>query len=99
MQNFIEETLEIIGDKGIKECKLGFMSSGDDDTQVHAKGESKEALMSFLNSLPERAREYDNSYGCQEWEGWVSFQDGTWIERSEYDGSEWWSYRSCPKLS
>ena len=107
MSNFIEETLEVIDGREVKEFNLEFysldFSDADDDndrrTTASAKGVGKEALMSFFAQLPERAIDYDSGYGSQEWEGWVSFTDGTWIERSEYDGSEWWSYRSCPKLS
>lgn len=105
MSNFIEETLEAIGTKEVKEFKLEFYSldfgNGDDDirTRADAQGTGKEALMSFFAQLPERAIEYDSGYGSQEWEGWISFQDGSWIERSEYDGSEWWSLKACPKLS
>ena len=74
------------------------MSNDDDDIQVSKKGIGKKALMSFFDKLPSRAIEYDSGYGLQEWEGWISFQDGSWIERAEYDGSEWWSYKTCPKL-
>jgi len=36
--------------------------------------------------------EYDDGYGSQELEGIVLFKDGTWLEREEYDGSEWWRF-------
>lgn len=106
MSNFIEETLEAINGREVKEFKLEFysldFSDADDDndirTESSAQGAGKEALMSFFAQLPERAIDYDSGYGSQEWEGWVSFTDNTWIERSEYDGSEWWSHKSCPKL-
>lgn len=42
--------------------------------------------------------DYDDGYGSQVWSGWVSFTDGTWIERHEYDGSEWWEYKKTPSL-
>lgn len=42
--------------------------------------------------------DYDDGYGSQVWSGWVSFTDGTWIERHEYDGSEWWEYKETPSL-
>jgi prophage pi3 protein 38-like sequence len=107
MSNFIEETIEAIGERKVKEFKLEFYSldwgdDGDDNdvrTRADAQGTGKEALMSFFSTLPERAIDYDSGYGTQEWSGWISFQDGTWLERAEYDGSEWWSYKSCPKLS
>ena len=80
---------------------LDFDGNDDNDvrTEASAQGVNKEALMSFFNTLPERAVNYFDGYGSQEWDGWISFTDGSWIERSEYDGSEWWAYKSCPKLS
>jgi hypothetical protein len=43
--------------------------------------------------------EYDNGYGGQILHGivWL-MEDNTWIERGEYDGSEWWEYRKCPQI-
>jgi len=29
----------------------------------------------------------------------VVFTDGTWLERREYDGEEWWEYVSTPQQS
>jgi hypothetical protein len=41
--------------------------------------------------------EYDSGYGCQELDGVIWYKDlNTWSERGEYDGSEWWEYKSCP---
>ena len=39
--------------------------------------------------------EYDNGYGSQELFGEIIFKDGSWLERGEYDGSEWWSYKKA----
>jgi hypothetical protein len=55
-----------------------------------------EDLQDFLNQLD---FEYDSGYGGQELFGTVWFDDGTWAERGEYDGSEWWSYLRCPSIS
>lgn len=41
---------------------------------------------------------YDNGYGGQELFGIVYFNDGTWLERGEYDGSEWWEHITTPTL-
>ncbi|QNI21485.1 hypothetical protein [Salmonella phage 3sent1] len=30
--------------------------------------------------------------------GNVWFTDGTWLERGEYDGSEWWEYKATPAI-
>lgn len=40
--------------------------------------------------------DYDNGYGGQELFGTIVFKDGTWLERGEYDGSEWWEHRKHP---
>ena len=51
--------------------------------------------LAFLNLLDFR---YDNGYGSQELEGDIWFEDGTWAERCEYDGAEWWEYRVLPEI-
>ena len=42
---------------------------------------------------------YDTGYGMQEVDGrvWL-MEEGAWLERGEYDGSEWWEYRKCPQI-
>lgn len=47
----------------------------------------------FIQSLD---FEYDSGYGGQELFGTVWFKDGTWSDRGEYDGSEWWEHHICP---
>ncbi len=43
--------------------------------------------------------DYDNSYGAQEIASdLVVVGDGWWLERFEYDGAEWWDYKSTPIL-
>ncbi len=42
--------------------------------------------------------EYDAGYGGQNLFGTIWFQDGTWAERGEYDGSEWWEHRAVPNI-
>ncbi len=41
---------------------------------------------------------YDSGYGGQCIFGYIWYDDGTWSERGEYDGSEWWVYKSCPEI-
>lgn len=55
---------------------------------------TKEDAMDFLCSLN---FEYDNGYGIQHVYGTIVFKDDSWLERREYDGSEWWEYKSVPK--
>jgi hypothetical protein len=42
--------------------------------------------------------EYDRGHGMQEIFGTVWFEDGTWAERGEYDGAEWWELRERPEI-
>ena len=56
---------------------------------------TKEDYMTFLESLD---FSYDNGYGGQNLYGMVWFQDGSWLERYEYDGTEWWGHRTLPDI-
>jgi hypothetical protein len=49
----------------------------------------------FLKALDFK---YDNGYGGQQLSGEIWLDDGTWMERGEYDGSEWWEHRICPDI-
>lgn len=40
---------------------------------------------------------YDDGYGCAEInEGLKIVGENWWLERHEYDGSEWWEYKEKP---
>ena len=56
---------------------------------------SGEELSRFLDSLDFM---YNHGYGFQSLYGNVWFEDGTWLSRGEYDGSEWWQYNACPDV-
>jgi hypothetical protein len=60
------------------------------------EGYTQEEYEEFLNQLDFK---YDNGYGGQQIYGiiWL-MEEGTWLERGEYDGSEWWEYKKCPKI-
>lgn len=49
----------------------------------------------FLNQIDV---EYDESYGCQELFGTIWMENGTWMERFEFDGSEWWRVMTQPEI-
>lgn len=55
---------------------------------------SDEQCREFLNAL---AFDYNNGYGLQVVYGTIMLKNGAWLEREEYDGSEWWEYRSVPQ--
>lgn len=59
--------------------------------RAYTKGEWDD----FLNLIDV---DYDSGYGGQELFGTIWYEDGTWSERGEYDGSEWWSLHKCPDI-
>lgn len=62
---------------------------------VLKKDYSEQDYLCFLEKLN---FEYDNGYGLQFLCGLVLFDDHTWLERDEYDGSEWWDYKCFPEI-
>lgn len=70
-------------------CDVGEVES------ILKRGYTPEEFERELNQLD---FEYDAGYGCQELYGTVLFTDGGWLERGEYDGSEWWEYKHAPRL-
>jgi hypothetical protein len=62
---------------------------------IHVTREIQGTLTKVLSKLD---FEYDNGFGTQELAGTVWYSDGTWSERAEYGGSEWWVHRECPLL-
>ena len=56
-------------------------------------GHSKKDYEDFLEYLD---REYYNGYGGQELYGIIFCEDGVWMDRGEYDGSEWWNINKYP---
>ena len=44
-------------------------------------------------------KEYDAGYGGQELFGVIVCENGVWMDRGEYDGSEWWNTHIYPNLA
>ena len=44
-------------------------------------------------------REYDDDYGVAEVDDCLMIVgDNWWLERAEYDGSEWWEFKTMPQM-
>lgn len=68
----------------------------DDSKKYPLKvGYSEKDYEEFLNSIDFN---YDSGWGSQNLFGFIWFEDGTWMERYEYDGSESWDYKKCPEI-
>lgn len=89
--NAKSEMLSLLNMKGIKCASIQI-----EDRQITLRvGFSNDEYEKFIEDLD---FDYDSGYGHQYLFGNVWFIDGTWAERGEYDGSEWWSHKSCPTI-
>ena len=86
--NFLEETKEAIKDSGHNFEDVMFIGSSN--------GEYR---MSWEKFVTKANFNYDDGYGAAAiaTDLIIYFKDCTYIERGEYDGSEWWSY-NVPKV-
>lgn len=92
--NAKNELLEEVGKIRIKCAEIKYGPWGKPSQEFLLKvGYSENDLIEFLGNLD---FEYDDGYGSQELDGTVWLQDGTWLDRGEYDGSEWWAHRMLP---
>lgn len=82
--NLREETLRILEkhNKTIKDIK--FICSCDENIPIE---------MFFIKA----DRKYDDGYGGIEVDPYLKIVgDDWWLERDEYDGSEWWNFKTMP---
>ena len=86
LEDVLENIEKVVSD--IKAINIAIINR-DYEKIVHVK---RVEDLSLLNV------EYDDGYGSQELEGIVLFDDGTWLEREEYDGSEWWRFLATPTI-
>ena len=95
MTDFKQETLDLIGNHKIDEYFLKNTESWELTKDPTYKGKDK----IDWEAIPKQELTYDRGYGTQCWEGWITFKDtNDWLEREEYDGIEWWVWRSKPSL-
>lgn len=85
MVNLKNETLYVLHKHGKKKADVRWV--GCEDFKI--------PLEDFWRQADE---EYDNSYGCTEVaQNLLVCGDDWWMERHEYDGSEWWEFKEQPK--
>lgn len=85
MINFKEETLKVLKEHGKTINDVVWV--GNDEVEY--------SMTSLLNCWDV---EYDNGFGGTEVdEDLLIVGKDWWLERDEYDGSEWWEFKSLPK--
>lgn len=85
--------MEFLNHVNGREVLCAIIQSGDEFYLT--TGWTKEEWDEFLSSLN---FDYDSGYGSQKLFGTIWYVDGTWSERGEYDGSEWWEHHVCPDI-
>ena len=70
----------------------------DEETSIPHKlkqGHTDAEYEAFINGLD---FDYNAGYGTQELYGIVWFTNGIWMDRYEYDGSEYWAIHKYPQI-
>ena len=75
--------------------RRGPLRGRDESASILTTGWNEADFVAFLQSLD---FEYDDGYGTQELFGDIWYEDGSWSEREEYDGSECWTYKCSPSI-
>lgn len=78
-------------DNEVNEFRLEAFSS---NVKIYGRGQIPWEVFSRLADF-----NYDSGYGTQEFDGWITFNNtDAYIQRDDYDGSEWWTIVRRPKL-
>jgi len=89
--NAKQELIQLID---IATIKCALISNEGDIYQLPVK-HTKAELVAFIESLDFK---YNHGFGTQELFGTIWLNDGSWLTRDEYDGSEWWGRYSLPDI-
>lgn len=94
--SLITVSSDVASDKNIKVTIIANFRDGEDVYGLTlTTGYNNEEFELFLKTLNFM---YSNGYGSQNLFGVIWYTDGTWSDRSEYDGSENWTYNRCPNI-
>jgi hypothetical protein len=91
----LQQEFNRIGKKPVCAMIHDAWGSGDGILVLLKKGYTDQEFEQFMHDLD---FDYDAGYGMQYIDGTVWFDDGTWLSRGEYDGSEWWVYLGTPQI-
>lgn len=83
--NLLEETIKIIEENGKDESMVKWCGT----SEIYFDWETFKTLAD---------KRYDSGYGSPDVAtDLIVVGDGWWLERHEYDGSEWWEFKELPK--
>ena len=96
MRNAKQEFIGHTSGQDVKCAKVSIAHDFENESifllPINHTAEQKEQFLSSIDV------NYDDGYGSQQLFGTIWYNDGTWSERGEYDGSEWWAYNQCPDI-
>ena len=94
---FFAETIKILeyNGKKLEDLKFGILSNNN---QYLNKTEDDTGYFTISDFIANSNFVYDDGYGGNEINMSIKLiGKDFWLERHEYDGSEWWEYKSMPK--
>lgn len=91
MINAKEELVEHIEDREVEFIRIAFRKNYN-EKPLKIDGSLSDTVQ-FLDFF------YDSGFGSQELFGFILYSDGSWSEREEYDGSEWWTHMERPTIN
>lgn len=99
MANCKDDFLEETKNKNVLCAEISYgcdnVEDGRKKKAILPIGYSAVEMQNFLRAIN---YEYDAGHGNKEVFGTIWYTDGTWSERGEYEGAEWWKYKSCPQI-
>jgi len=85
MKNLLKETVEILQDNNKKESDVKWIGNSTHKTTWEDFKKNADV-------------NYENGFGSSKVaQDLLIVGDNWWLERGEYDGSEWWEYKETPK--
>ena len=100
-RNLLEETLKIMKENGYTESNVSFCELSDKSwNRKEDRWEYSYQHFSFDTFKKLADFVYDCDFGGANINESLKivFDDKSWLERGEYDGSEWWELRRCPSF-
>lgn len=95
MTNAKNEFLNAVGDTKIKCADIEYGRYEGTIELILKVNHTEEDYVNFLKPLD---FSYDSGFGGQELFGTIWLEDGTWLTRGKYDGSEWWEHNILPPI-
>jgi hypothetical protein len=95
LRNAKEEYLRATKDCKVIAASITFDTIRDEGSHKLNPLYTTEEYNNFLEFLD---YDYDSGYGGQNLYGVIYCEDGVWLQRGEYDGSEWWDIFKYPDM-